>query len=238
MGEPEWTVAHLEHFAWAQPSAEEQSGQPDLGGVHDHSHLGHYVHIGIDVAHFLDTLHKFHHWYHEAKAAAHGAAVVAGEVMGPLDAALLFVVVFSELHKAFTTTQRIESQKGISYGLLWEVLGVPDAPHDTRPSPFGEGTLPLTDSERQAFEEGVKEGREKAQDPEVRKAIEGSLAFEMARQERTLDTDPQHHAWNIAVDNTLNRIWDKVHEDEPALKGSTIPFQGTEDGFPKAPPKP
>jgi hypothetical protein len=144
------------------------------------------------------------------------------------------VVTAMELYKAFTTTQRIQTQQGICYGLMWEVLGVPDAEHTTRPAPIGDGTIPLTESEQKAWEEGVKEGREKAKDPEVREAITRALAYEMAAQGRAPDTDPDHKAWHQSVDHTLNRIWNDVHEDLGPLNGSQLDWKGAQDGFPTA----
>lgn len=233
MDVPEWELPPVKPFDWTEAVPVNSAPSPDLDvpeteGQHT-EHVEHWVHRGIDVVHFGETLHYLH-------SLSEGGAVAAGAAeITPLGAVLVVVVTFMELHKAFTTSQRIETQKGVTYGLMWEVLGLPDAEHTTRGGPFG--PQDLTESEREAWEEGVKEGREKAKDPAVREQIERALAYEMMVQKRDLATDPQHRAWNVAVDKTLNRIWDQVHEDLPTLN-YPLSWMGNKDGFPEPAPKP
>jgi hypothetical protein len=237
MGGPDWSMPSLEPFAWAHSAG--AAPDADLDDVYDPSHTEHNVHIGLTVGHVATTIGEIYEFFHVTGAVlappAHGAAAVAVWA-APLGAVLVAVTTVLELHKAFTTTQRIMTQEGICYGLMWEVLGMPDAERTTRGTFFGE--MPMTDSEREAWEEGVREGREKARDPAVREAIVRALAYEMAVQGRDPDTDPTHRAWQKAVNNTLNRIWNEVHEDLGPLNGSTIPWMGDQDGFPKRRPQP
>jgi hypothetical protein len=239
MGEPEWELPLVDDFAWSDATPA-SSQTPDVGGVYEPSHTEHYVHLGLDAVHVASTIAEIYEIFHVSGAplaAAHGGLAGAAAVVAPLGGVAVVVVTAMELYKAFDTVNRIETQKGITYGIMWGVLGVPDVPHTTRPGPFG-GDLQLTDHERASWQEGVDKGRELAKDPAVRQAIERSLAYEMALQKRDLATDPQHRAWNVAVQNTMNRVWDQVHEKQKGLDGSTLSWQGKEDGFPKPAPKP
>jgi hypothetical protein len=177
----------------------------------------------------------------EVLMAEGGIVAGAAPVLAPLGGVAIGVVTAMELYRAWTTTQRIQTQMGITYGLMWEVLGVPNSPHDTRRDVVA-GDVPLTQSEREAWEKGVQEGREMAKKPEVRDAIERAIAFEMAVQKKDPLTDPHHKAWGVAVDNTLNRVWNEVHEKdvrwgEKGLNDSRLPWTGA-DGFPTAAPRP
>jgi hypothetical protein len=249
MTEPEWEVPTAEDFAWARSGAAEQSQAPAVDlphteGQHD-QHREHLKHMGLDAVHVASTIAELYEMFHVSGLglAGHGG-VIAGSaaVLAPMGGIAVGVLTAMELKRAFTTTQRIEAQKGVTYGLMWGVLGVPDVPHSTRPGPFG-GDLPLTPSEQEAWQKGVEEGREMAKDPKVRETIERALAYEMAVQKRDLATDPQHRAWHVAVDNTLNRVWEEVHEKqvrwgEQGLNESKLPWVGGQDGFPKPAPKP
>jgi hypothetical protein len=237
MGEPDWEIAEAQDFDWSDSTPAPVSKDmhlPQTDGQH-WEHTEHNIHTGLNVAKFVATCAELYEIFHvsgAALAASHGGLAAAAGWVAPVAPIAVVIVTFMELHKAFTTTQRIETAKGVTYGIMWGVLGVPDVPHTTRPGPFG-GTLELTKSEREAFEEGVKEGRKMAQDPKVREQVERALAAEMALQKRDPTTDPQHRAWNVAVDKTMNRIWDGVHEKNKALDGSKLNWIGKNDGFPK-----
>jgi hypothetical protein len=238
MHEPEWSVAPLEPFNWA-PRAGGAPGAhpPNLGGPYYHpNHVLHTIHTALDVTHIAGVIAEMYEIF--PVLGHHGAVAAVAGVAAPLGSVALVGLTFLELYHAGTTHLRIEAQKGVCYGLMAEVLGTPDVAHTTKPAPFEDTTVPLSQAECEAYEEGVREGREQAKDPAVREAIVKALAFEMAAQGRTLDTDPQHHAWHKAVDNTLNRLWDGTHEKLSPLQGSRIPWEGQQDGFPKEAPKP
>jgi hypothetical protein len=135
LGGPDWELAEVDAFEWAG-STPGKGTAPDTGGVHQPSHIAHKVHLGLDAVHVASTIAEFYEWVHAARAAAaaaqatagvgitevmvgghalavHGGVIVGGaSVLVPLGGLATIVLTFMELHKAFTTTQRIETQKG------------------------------------------------------------------------------------------------------------------------------
>jgi hypothetical protein len=248
MNEPEWSVPLMEPFAWAAPLGGGE--RPDLGSLEE-SHTGEkvveYSELGLHiVTTTAEIAEKFEHELlrevvvggevvGEVPVEAGGLAVAA-EVIAPLGSVLVVVITAKELYSAFTVTQRIEHAKGMAYGMMWEVLGLPDTDRTTRPGLLG---LPeqMTESEREAWRDGVEEGRKAVREhPEVRDEITRSIAYEMAVQHRDLATDPQHSAWKAAVGNTLGRIWEmeRPHEgpEGRALEHSGLDWISESDGFP------
>ncbi|HWW95705.1 MAG TPA: hypothetical protein VN375_20210 [Vicinamibacteria bacterium] len=248
MNEPEWSVPLMEPFAWAAPGAGAE--RPDLGSLEE-SHTGEkvleYTELG---AHIVTTTAEITEMFEkelltevvvggevvgEVPVAA-GGVMVAAEVIAPLGSVLVIGITARELYSAFTVVQRIEHAKGMAYGMMWEVLGLPDTDRTTRPGALG---LPeqMTESEREAWRDGVEEGRRAVrEDPAVRADIERSLAYEMAVQHRDLATDPQHTAWRTAVANTLGRVWEMERPQEGpegrALAHSGLDWISESDGFP------
>jgi hypothetical protein len=275
MGGPDWSVEEVPHFDWAVPG---RAGSADLevpetSGEH-HRHVEHRIHQGLDVVHFMDVMHEWGHVLHALRHAGHAvevgaglawpevAAVGATEVAGGV---AVVVVTFMELHRAFTTGQRIQHQQGLAHGLMWEVLGVKDVQRTTKGSPFGDFQIPLEDSEKEAWQEGIAEGRALAdkkvtiggkvelvdgfpklvggQEVTVRELVTATLAYEMAQQGKDPLTDPHQKAWNVAVDKTLNRVWEQVRETserwgERSLNRHPLSWINEDNGFPQATPKP
>ena len=232
MSVPEWVLPPVEPFEWAQPSSP-PPGDPDIGHVRDHSVVEQGIHTGIDVAHYVGTAGEI-----TAMFASEGTMLLAAaEVAAPLGAVAVVAVSGMEFYRATTTSARIEGQKGFAYGLMWGVLGLPDL-DETTPgwNDVGTGSVgpsPESDYEHKWWAEGVREGREKAKDPKVRDEIVRALAYEMVAQRKDLDTDPQHRAWSVAVDRTLNRIWEGVREDVAPVRGTHLKWLGEGDGFPQ-----
>lgn len=234
MDVPEWALPLVEPFEWAQPFSS-QAADPDIGDVRDHG-IAHYVHTGLLPAHVAGTIAEIVAW----KAAEGTALLAAAEGVAVIAPVAVVITTAIEFHTTTSTAARIEGQKGFAYGLMWGVLGLPDI-DETTPGwndvlPGHLGPSPMDDYERKHWAEGVAEGREKAKDPSVREKIERALAYEMVAQGRDLDTDPQHRAWSVAVDRTLNQIWEDVREDTPPLDGTHLKWLGEGDGFPGGAP--
>jgi hypothetical protein len=236
VSEPQWELPEAEMFDWARPGAgvrPDASARPDIHlpetSGQEAEHRDHLIHQGLDALHFASLLGEVA----EMGLVAHGSAAAgAAAVAAPLGAVATVIVTAMEFYRATSTDKRIQVQKGLAHGLMWEVLGLPDADHTMGPATFGDGYVPLSDYEQSGWDEGVREGRRIGQREDVKKEIERALAYEMVVQNRDLDTDPQHRAWNVAVTNVLNRVWDQVHEDSGPLNGSTLSWEGVGDGFP------
>jgi hypothetical protein len=276
MGGPDWSVAEVAHFDWASPG---RAGSADVHHLPDteaqhRGHIGHMVHYGIDAVHMAEVIEIWYHALHGLGHGGHAVSVGAGlawpQVAGvtALEATggvLTGVVVFWELYRSFTIGQRIQHQQGLAYGLMWEVLGVKDVERTTKGSAFdpsGAHDIPLEESEKEAWREGIEEGRALAdkkvtiggrielvdgfpkrvggQEVTVRELVTATVAYEMAQQGKDPLTDPHQKAWNTAVNNTLNRVWYEVRETskvwgETSLNQHDLSWMGNDNGFPQPP---
>ncbi|HEY7510098.1 MAG TPA: hypothetical protein VIG50_07570 [Vicinamibacteria bacterium] len=275
MGGPDWSVEEVPHFDWAVRGS---AGSADLEVPETSDehwrHAEHRIHQGMDVLHTIELIETWQHVFHAAGHAGHAVEVGAGlawpEVAGVTAAEVgggvaVVVVTALELYRAFTVGQRIQEQKGVTYGLMWEVLGVKDVERTTKGDPFGPGEISMSESEREAWQEGIAEGRALAdktvniggklelvdgfpkmvggKEVKVRELIEATLAYEMALQGKDPLTDPHQKAWNVAVDKTLNRVWEQVRETserwgERSLNRQPLSWIGDDNGFPQPAPKP
>jgi hypothetical protein len=139
---------------------------------------------------------------------------VAGEFLGPIGEIASLVLIFWAVIDAFGEGLRERKRTGYSYGLCWEAFGEPD--HDKVFYPWAGDSA---EEAREAFFDGVKEGRAKAREAKVH----NTLVLLAARYELSGWCD----AW-AAKANTLNDIakqvdpefhhqldWPKPHDDYP-----------------------
>lgn len=238
MGVPEWSIEPLEMFDWAISSTAPQYNRhalrPDLDDIYHRPHqlddeLA-FINIEKKIATGLELAEIF---LAAAGIHVHGTAGLVLAGAGPVAYTLTAVGTAILVYKAFDVPLRIQNAKGITCGLMWEVMGLPDVERTTKPAPTESVEIPMTPGERQAWEDGVREGRELARDPKVQAEIKRALAVEMFLQQREADTDPHERAWEKAVDRTLDRIWSDVHEDLPPLEGSRLSWPGVDYGDPR-----
>src|SRR5512134_25121 len=209
MDAPEWTLPLIEPMHWA-PLAQTSapvSLPPDIDAQMDPSQLKAWVE---------DALHKAEKYGTFAEVASmfmkHGRLAVAAELAGQVGMLATIFAVPLIMYNTFTTHLRVAEQKGFSFGIMWEALHLPD--QELR-SPFG---INMSDVERQAFADGVQQGREKfREDAQLRQAVVGTIVYEYTQQTKDSFTTPEHRA--------LNRIWEKVHEDNPGLRNTHLDMQ-------------
>jgi hypothetical protein len=233
MDEPEWSLPAVELFHWAKPDfapPEDQKHAPDMDvGERAHEKEPEYKE-GTFYAHVVGTLAEFYELHGIAEA---GEVLATHEwlsagALAPLGYVATIVVTAQQFYDATSTGHRIQGEMGMTYGMVWEVLGLPDVEHTTHLD--GER---LSQYEHKGWEEGVAEGRKYIQEhPEAREQIIQSLNYEMWAQRRDYTTDPTHHAWHEATNRVLNRVWAATHEDLAPLNSVSLPWMGENDGFP------
>ena len=238
MSAPEWSMEPLEMFDWATSSTafpySRDALRPDLGQLYERPSSLDTVRNSIDKGKKIATALEIVETFLAAVGIhVHGPLAVVMGAAAPVAYTATAVGTAILVYQAFDVPLRIEHAKGVTSGLMWEVMGLPDVERTTRPAPTESVEIPMTPGERQAWADGVREGRELARDPKVQAEIKKALAVEMFQQQREADTDPHERAWEKAVDRTLDRIWSDVHPDLPALEGSHLSLPGVEYGDPR-----
>jgi hypothetical protein len=94
------------------------------------------------------------------------AAGEVSKVLGPLADVFLVVWVGFQVVDAFRSERRSSYTQGFVYGVTWQALDEPD-----HLPVFADGLTYSADEHREAFVEGIAEGRAKAQDPIVRNRV-------------------------------------------------------------------
>jgi hypothetical protein len=165
-----------------------QSGDPSSGGqpgptdVHvemdetTKQQIAEWTERALHGEHALASTVEVTEYLSEAVAHLSGpasrAALVSeavGEVMtvlGPVSDVLFIIWVGFEVVDAFKAERRQEKMQGSVYGVMWQALDQPD-----RLPQFIDGITFSAEELREAFQEGVAEGRAKASDPVVRNQI-------------------------------------------------------------------
>lgn len=147
-----------------------------------------------------DFAEKFKHWAREILVTGgHGSAAIieiasfwakAGsrlamiaEFATPIGYAIALYDIFSAVIDAFGGGLDLEHNRGIVYGLMWDTLDMADIQWTPRQLPgLPEDPFHSDEQRAEAFSEGVREGRAKADDPEVRYNIGMAVAGIMATQ--------------------------------------------------------
>ena len=150
----------------------------------------------------------------EAAGVAEEFAVAAGtvaEVAGPIGAVANVVLVGFEVIEAFTSEKRLEEEQGFVYGVMWQALGEPD-----HIPTFVDGITYSAGEHREAFVDGVNQGREKGRDPKTRGRIQLAVAV-LGSQTGFGDT--------YAAGEILSDLWRHAREHSPGDSDTdTIPW--------------
>jgi hypothetical protein len=140
------------------------------------------------------------------------AVAIVSKITAPLAYATMALSMILEAYQAFTVDKRLQTKMGYCYGLVWAAVGMNDVPRD-----FEHWAGRSPEELREAWEIGIREGREKFKtDAKLRNQVLLRLAYEQMRQERFKLTDPEYRV--------LNSIWVKIRE-KPAHK-SHLPWVG------------
>jgi hypothetical protein len=133
------------------------------------------------------------------------AVALFGELAGGFGDVLAVGAVLSATWKAFGSGLEQEHNRGVLYGLFWQVTGHADQDPkywEDDPNPFGE-KLPWDsfDEMKQAFQDGVAEGRQSANDPKTFNRVAAAIAWQMKAQGQDMDT---------AASLVMNEVWHKA----------------------------
>jgi hypothetical protein len=170
----------------------------DVPAEMDENELLEWVHHGLEGTHIIG---------HTAEVvgifAREGTKLFAvAEVLGPIGMVASTIIVLWATARAFGTGTRLQEQEGFCYGLMWETFGLPDGAKG-----FHEWLGDSEDDLRQAFYDGVAQGREKAREVKVHNAIIMKVAYYQV-------TTPSDEV--SAQQNLLNELWRQIRESEHA----------------------
>jgi hypothetical protein len=136
-------------------------GFPPLG---DEAALKEWFKTALEGAHYIggvaDVVEAF------GGAGALEFLGIAGEFLGPVGEVASLVLIYVAVIEAFSEGRKERKRTGYSYGMCWEAFGEPD--HDKVFYPWAGDSA---DELREAFFDGVHEGREKARDPKLHNAL-------------------------------------------------------------------
>jgi hypothetical protein len=172
-------------------------GLPDVTDPNFEEDFREWLHISL---HGAETIIEIASYFAEAES----ILVKIEEFSTPIGDVLMLYDLFSAVIEAFGGGLEVEKKRGFCFGLMWDVLERPDVAW--KPGlPFGD--LPNdpfhSDEERaDAFNEGVKSGRAKAQEQDIREGTSVAIARAMA-------TNPPPDI-NWAADFVLNEFTRQV----------------------------
>jgi hypothetical protein len=101
-----------------------------------------------------------------AVSVAEVVELVAADILAPLGGLALVIWSGFQVIEAFKSERRGEELQGFVYGVMWEAMDEPD--HLPQ---FAPGMTYSAEEHKEAFESGLKRGREKARDSKVRNRI-------------------------------------------------------------------
>jgi peptidoglycan hydrolase-like protein with peptidoglycan-binding domain len=187
-----------------RPSSDGEA--PAIDVEMDENAVVEWVHRALDGAHYIaDTAEVVEAFKPivEGLSAEAGVSVAAvvGEIAGTI------VVLWAVVH-AFGTGTRLQEQEGFCYGVMWETFDMPNG--DKAFLPWAPDTA---EELREAFYDGVGQGREKAKDIKVHNGIMIAVGYYMAK-----GSDKE---WSQRY--AINDLWRKVRETDIANKTLTWP---------------
>jgi hypothetical protein len=172
------------------------SSGPGVPVQMDENELKEWVHGILEGGHYVGDTAELVGIF-----ASEGTKLAAlAEVLGPVGEVTGTIVVLWAVVHAFGTGTRLEEQLGFCYGLMWETFGMPDGVKR-----FTAWAPNTADELRNAFYDGVGEGRDKAKDVKVHNAIMAKVAYNMA---------VDHTSQNTAQWNLVNELWNQVREED------------------------
>jgi peptidoglycan hydrolase-like protein with peptidoglycan-binding domain len=154
---------------------------PDLTDPDFAEKLKQWVHVEVTAGKVVTTATEIAGFF-----AKHGSQLaLAGELAEPAGYVLALYTIFSEVIFAFRSLLEVQRNRGVVFGLMWETLGMADIQW----TPTGLNSLGLPDDpfhsdeeQSEAFYEGVRKGRAKAREPDVKENISMALGTTMSTQ--------------------------------------------------------
>lgn len=180
----------------------DESTRAEIAEWTEHAlHDGHALASTVEVTEYLAEA-TAHLAGHAGRAAALAeAAGAVSKVLGPVSEVFLVIWVGYQVVDAFMAEKRSSKRQGFVYGLMWQALDEPD-----HLPAFVDGMTYSADERREAFQEGIDEGRAKAQDPTVRNQIILAVA--------TLGLSSGYGDF-YAANQVLSQLWRAHREESP-----------------------
>lgn len=174
-------------------------------------HGGHELSSTVEVVELLSEA-TAHIVGHASKAAVLArAAGVVSKVLGPVGYIFTVIWVAWAVVDAFREERRRQHRRGFVYGVMWQALDEPDHIPE-----FDPGITYSADELREAFQEGVADGRAKARDAVLRNQVILAVATHGLRSGLG--------DFN-AANEIISELWRSHREDSPGDSDTdTIPW--------------
>jgi len=156
-----------------------------------------WVHGRLEGTHYIAGVAEVVEIFHSPG----GLAAVAGaSLAGVIGGIASYIIMLWAVVLAFGTGRRLQEQEGFCYGVMWETSGKPNGDKVFIPwAPDSAEDL------REAFYDGVRQGREKARDIKVHNRVMVAVGYYMT-------TKGSNEDW--AQFYVLNDLWKKVRETD------------------------
>jgi Putative peptidoglycan binding domain len=165
-----------------------------------------WVHRMIEGAHWIAGPIEVIEIFHTPAGLTAVAGVTLAEVVGGIAST---IIVLWEVVHAFGTGRRLQEQMGFCYGVMWETFRMPNGDKAFIPW-FDDSAEDL----REAFYDGVGQGRQKAQDIKIHNSVMIAVGYYMASK-------GSNEEW--AQFYVLNDLWKQVRETDKGKGTLTWP---------------
>jgi hypothetical protein len=192
------------------PAGDPPGTAPRVDVKMDESALAEYVHSQLEATSYIGDATEI-----AATFAAEGSVLASvAEILGPAGMVADTVIILWTVARAFGTGTRLQEQEGFCYGVMWETFGLPNGEKEFVLTLAGDSA----DDLRQAFLDGVAQGREKARDVKIHNAIMLAVAYYMAAGPasdagiliKTTYNSGDH--LGAGQELVLNDLWKKIRE--------------------------
>jgi hypothetical protein len=169
-----------------------------------------WVHGSLEGTHYIAGVAEVVEIFHTPA----GLAAVAGaSLAGVVGGIASYIIMLWAVVRAFATGRRLQEQEGFCYGVMWETSNKPNGD-----KAFLAWAPDSAEDLREAFYNGVRQGRKKAQDIKVHNRVKIAVGYYMVSKGSNED-------W--AQFYVLNDLWKEVRETDKA--GATLTWPDPED---------
>jgi peptidoglycan hydrolase-like protein with peptidoglycan-binding domain len=159
-------------------------------GVGEHDRAHEIVHAVLDGTHVVGTVAELA----TLLSLPHGV-MVAAEILGPIGSVAMIALMGIEIADALETGEKIMRAQGVCYGIMYEITRHSDVNYQRPDWPFTDEEWA---SQLQAWREGLRDGRRRARDRNVRGRIQ--LAIVVKRGQGSTQAE-----WEV-----LNALWQAI----------------------------
>lgn len=179
---------------------------PGVGVELDENAVLEWVHKSLEGTHYIAGVVEVVEVFHTPAGLAAVAGTSLASVVGGIAS---YIIMLWAVVRAFGTGRRLQEQEGFCYGVMWETFGKPNGD-----KAFLAWAPDSAEDLREAFYDGVGQGREKAKDIKVHNRVMVAVGYYMVNKGSNED-------W--AQSYVLNDLWKKVRETDKGKDTLTWP---------------